>query len=36
MNLSILDGRTELWQWDTGILMVMDEECEAVNIFIIV
>lgn len=32
MNLSILDGRTELWQWDTGIRLVMDEACEAVNI----
>lgn len=32
MNLSILDGRAELWQWDTGIRLVMDEACEAVNI----
>lgn len=32
MNLSILDGRTELWQWDTGIRLAMDEACEAVNI----
>lgn len=32
MNLSILDGREELWQWDTGIRLVMDEACEAVNI----
>ena len=32
MNLSIQDGRAELWQWDTGIRLVMDEACEAVNI----
>ncbi len=32
MNLSILDGRAELWQWDTGVRLVMDEACEAVNI----
>lgn len=32
MNLLILDGRAELWQWDTGIRLVMDEACEAVNI----
>lgn len=32
MNLSILDGRAQLWQWDTGIRLVMDEACEAVNI----
>lgn len=32
MNLSIQDGRVELWQWDTGVRLVMDEACEAVNI----
>lgn len=32
MNLSILDGRTELWQWDTGIRLALDEACETVNI----
>lgn len=32
MNLSIQDGRAELWQWDTGVRLVMDEACEAVNI----
>ena len=32
MNLSILDGRAELWQWDTGVRLVMDEACDAVNI----
>lgn len=32
MNLSILDGRAELWQWDTGVRLVMDEACETVNI----
>lgn len=32
MKLSILDGRAELWQWDTGVRLVMDEACEAVNI----
>ena len=32
MNLSIQDGRTELWQWDTGVRLVMDEACEAVNL----
>lgn len=32
MNLSIQDGRAELWQWDTGVRLVMDEACEAVNL----
>lgn len=32
MNLSIQDGRAELWQWDTGVRLVMDEVCEAVNL----
>lgn len=32
MNLSILDGREELWQWDTGVRLAMDEACEMVNI----
>lgn len=32
MNLSILDGRAELWQWDTGVRLAMDEACDAVNI----
>lgn len=32
MNLSIQDGRVELWQWDTGVRLVMDEACEAVNL----
>lgn len=32
MNLSIQDGRVELWQWDTGVRLVMDEACDAVNL----
>lgn len=32
MNLSIQDGRAELWQWDTGVRLVMDEACEAINL----
>lgn len=32
MNISIQDVRAELWQWDTGVQLVMDEVCEAVNL----
>lgn len=26
MNLSIQDGRAELWQWDTGVRLVMGDD----------
>lgn len=31
MKIRLSDGREQLWQWDTGVRVVMDEQCDCVQ-----
>lgn len=31
MKIRLSDGRAQLWQWDTGVRVVMDEQCDCVQ-----
>lgn len=31
MKIRLSDGRAQLWQWDTGVRVVMDEHVQVVS-----